>query len=169
MWHSRVEGRSYTELDEFKAFIGPCSQFFDFSEPRLLIFISILVYIHWDDWSQFENKFGPKLSSEHVRSLKDGIPVPKEYIRKQLFEEKSYARDFYDKQFIFLSIRIQADQEPLYYDANMRLPLLGEPVEARSGFFGKVFKVNIAAGQFVHSVTNGDTNQQVSLQSHSTM
>ena len=159
VWNSRVtEDSHYTELEAFQDLTG-CH---DLSTLEFLIFISILIYVRWDAWSEFQTTFGSTLDSDCLRPLGSGSPLTWHVIQKHLFpEEEILVRDFFEKQFIFLPILITEHQELRECHARARLPVLEERNSVRSGFYGKVFKVQIAEEQYAYNA-EGVTNPIVS-------
>ena len=124
----------------------------DQDDQRLLILASILVYIDWNDWHNFQNLFT------------DGHGKVKAQLQLPLNEDIAYSLvgtkgpNFCDSQPIFLPVTI-VQGENLHISEWDRLPFAEKQCTTSAGVSGTVTKIVVERGYFEDS--NGERNQQV--------
>jgi hypothetical protein len=129
----------------------------EFIQNNLLKTLSILAWIHWDEWSQLARillKDRPYPDGPFDR-LDRSLPHPnKATLARPDFLAKSYFADlFYEAQYIFLPIMLVENRD-LEYPRDLRLPFISESESMGTGSYGNVTKVVVAKGQFRNTQGN---------------
>lgn len=119
----------------------------EFIRINLLKVVSILVAIHWRDWPHFNTTF---INQPSHRLDKDLPFTSLSELREASFL-RSFGKEFYDKQWTFLPIVIEAGKAERH-PRERRLPFVHSKYIGRGGS-ATVYKEAIAAGYF--SFLNG--------------
>jgi hypothetical protein len=140
-------------LDEFLQYLPKFSR--DEVQNFLLNIISILVFIHWDDWPSFTGYFGlarGKFKDEH-------LPLSAEQCEEVFRSSPSDGSEFRQIQYAFIPVQIQQNSTRALPETEWRLPLTSEGQKNETGSYGTVTKVIIAKGYFRNR--NGKMNDEV--------
>lgn len=119
----------------------------EFIRINLLKVVSILVAIHWRDWPHFNTTF---INQPSHRLDKD-LPFTSLSELRQASFLRSFGKEFYDKQWTFLPIVIEAGKAERH-PRERRLPFVHSEYINRGGS-ATIYKETIAAGYF--SFPNG--------------
>ncbi|OCL11295.1 kinase-like protein [Glonium stellatum] len=131
-----------SKLFQFDWALEDCGRALEFIRINLLKVVSILVAIHWRDWSRFNAIF---INQPSHRLDKD-LPFTSLNDLKQQSFLRSYGKDFYEKQWTFLPIVIEAGKAERH-PRERRLPFLRSEYINKGGS-ATVHKVTITAGYF---------------------
>ena len=132
----------------------------DIPGKELLKIVSILVYIRWDSWSDFQSIFFQDDGSPRSDRTDSALPLNLETLAKSDFLGDD-AILFNEHQYAFLPIMIAENQDPCY-GHNYRLPFTSESNDVDTGSYGEVTRVTIAKGQFCFArdkIINGSVSR----------
>lgn len=127
----------------------------DFVCQKFLKVITILVYIHWDGWSEFETLFLYHTDSDRQNDRLDAhLPFA------DCAFLDTFCYNFRTDQFIFLPICFEQGQSQ-EVSKDRRLPFLQLSSIDRQGAFGEVTQCEIARGQFLYGGEPRRLNEKV--------
>jgi hypothetical protein len=159
VWLEEMDGSC--PLDEFQSYIPAFSRR-DILD-HLLRIISILVFIFWDDWSRFTDRFGFESDKFTDRDL----PLSPQQCQTAFSNSPDYEMDFRQAQYAFRPVLIEQNEYRTFRDPLWRLPLTYEGQPNETGSYGTVTQVAIAEGYFLKA--DGTKHNGVSLDSADAM
>ena len=124
---------------------------------RLLKVVSILVFIGWDSWEEFETIFLPKAKNEEQY---DRLDAKLPFVDCSFLGSSRYGYRFSTDQYIFLPIRIDQGQSQ-EVSSKWRLPFVDSSDVVGRGGFGEVTRCKIAPGQFLDDAEPPRLNTEV--------
>jgi serine/threonine protein kinase len=159
IWAQLVRFQSH-ELwqEEDPQTLMPCN--IDIPGKELLKVVSILVYIHWNSWSDFQSIFFDDDGSPRSDRRDTALPLSLETLANSDFLG-DYAILFNEHQYAFLPIVIAENQDPRYGN-RYRLPFTSESNDVDTGSYGEVTRVTVAKGQFCFAgdkIVNGSVSR----------
>ena len=124
---------------------------------RLLKVVSILVFIGWDRWTDFEAIFLPKDKNEEQY---DWIDAKLPFSDCSFLSSSLDGYRFSTEQYIFLPIRIDQGKSQ-EVSSKWRLPFVDSSDVVGRGGFGEVTRCKIAPGQFLDDAEPPHFNTEV--------
>jgi serine/threonine protein kinase len=127
-----------------------------FIEGNLIKTLSILAWIHWDEWSQLAQIFASHTDSNNVPDRLDkDLPYEDNALlaRTDFLSDSYFAGRFYEDQFIFLPV-VLIENRDLEFPRDRRLPFVSESESMGTGSYGTVTKVVVAKGHFMNAQGN---------------
>ena len=128
----------------------------DFVCDNLSRVVSILVFIGWDRWTDFETIFLPKDKKEEQYDWLDAKLPFADFS----FLPSRYQYHFSIHQYIFLPIRIEQGKSQ-EVSSERRLPFIDSSDVVGRGGFGEVTRCRIAPGQFLDDAEPPRLNTEV--------
>lgn len=140
VWLERRDGSC--PLDELQSYLPTFSH--DRIFNQLLSIISILIWIHWDDWGSLADR----LNYEPGKLMDQNLPLSPEQCEEVFRTSPNYGADFHQFQYAFVPVQIEQNDTRTFLESKWRLPLAFEGPKNNTGSYGTVTKVGIAKGYF---------------------